>query len=133
MNPKQVLTLATARALSNGWQSNRYTPLPANFVAHVTENYDKGGWDIFIAKPHIFERISETWNAEDLLFDTDFAKALWGSQPFVLREIYTNPFANEGDTPDIIDAPQAWIAHLCKLAIMSADDRWEYIGREFGL
>lgn len=128
--PKELLNEAVRQALTNGWdifdaQRDKRAAWPPKDI-NVTESSDgRQGWDVFIPVPHIFEPISDRWEAEDLLFHIPFAKALWGEDKIIDVAIHTNPFAEEGDQQDVIRTTEAWKLHTKNLAI--SEGRWKYL------
>lgn len=128
MNPKLLLNKAVTQALANGWdifdaqRDKRATWPPSAENVTVTESSDgRQGWDLFIASPHIYEPIADRWDAEDLIFDHGFAKALWGTN--IVN--HTDKILPAGTLVEYEDYPQAWQYHLMLLAI--SDDRWAYL------
>lgn len=121
--PKELLNKAVRQALANGWdifdaQRNKRAAWPPKDI-NVTESSDgRQGWDVFIPVPHIFEPISDRWEAEDLLFHIPFAKALWGDWPQLMKDVVPKGVKSVTDIP-------AWQYRLQQLAI--TEDRWKYL------
>ncbi len=98
-NSQQILEKAIQKAMDNGWRS----PLPR---AEMLASYIDGGDDYYQLEP--------------LIYNHDFAKALWGEEP---------AYGWSGDVvpkkPDETAEP-LWQYHLQRMVI--ADDPIEYLG-----
>lgn len=77
----------------------------------------------------IRKAIANGWDSpfgsyNEVIFNHEFAKALFGMKKVVAERVPTNPFEEDPDTDILISRP-AWQYHLQQLAI--AEDRIEYL------
>lgn len=104
----KILDHAIQKATANGWKTEPlFAWIPADrrpLLAYWTEG-DK---------------------YKAVIYNHDFAKALWGEHLQVDVEIHTNPFAMEDDQPDVVRTTEAWKLHLRNMVI--AADPIQYLG-----
>lgn len=101
MNKQEILTKAIREAIANGWQATNWTT-----VMWLPKDYPK----------NIAESVIGMHRVNELIFNHDFAKALWGEKPILIREgskIYMDPRI------------PAWHSHLRAMVI--ADDPIKYL------
>lgn len=137
MTVKEILNKAVTQALANGWdifdaqRDKRATWPPSAENVTVTESSDgRQGWDLFIGSPHIYEPIADRWEAEDLLFNIPFAKALWGEpEKMDSWEAQHRGLANSGGkiSPGGFETTikKGWRERLQELAV--CEDRFKYL------
>lgn len=100
---QQILEKAIQKAIDGGWKEI------ANFKDHIRQ---------------YVELLESTGTEGALMFNHDFAKALWpGTDTVYQAEIYNSP--NDGDR-GFDDACTLWEYHLREMVI--ADDPIKYLG-----
>jgi hypothetical protein len=121
MTNEEMLIDLIKLAVENGFDiSNEWESLSSNvivpsgvssFLRWVTENGEQ------------YSTLIDTYGLETLLFDHDFARALWGEQGFggEFTGKYSNPVINKGG-----GAQRGWRYYLQQLAITPEQDRIEY-------
>lgn len=102
MTPQQILTKAIGKAIANGWEPNDGEHTTADFLN---------------IKPHEWKYAGMKQSIPWLIFDHDFAKALWNTPIFApAGELY---FATR-------DGKAEWQYHLVQMVV--AEDPIAYLG-----
>lgn len=129
--PQAILTKAIEKAIAGGWKPKE--PFQWDFYGYVHPKKKRVRQLIYIAECR-YSTEDEIWVGSDLveiapliLFDHDFAKALWG------RKLLAAHNKSEGSLVKISDPMQAdddllpaWAFHLQQMVI--ADDPIKYLG-----
>jgi hypothetical protein len=108
MSNEQILTAAIDKALDNGWQAT--------------------GWWLNVFRTYKYQNHLSEWSSPTdtvhvfaLIFDHDFAKALWGEEDILLE--YQLPPASHVTDRFIMES---WQYHLQRMVI--AEDPIKYLG-----
>jgi hypothetical protein len=109
MNNQEILIKAIEKAIANGCTNiGRLTVLPHDSLVIKDEAYT-GVWEV--SREGSYNELT----TEEIIFDHDFAKALWGDERLVIV----------GNT-DWRTWPLMWQQHLMQMVI--ADDPIKYLG-----
>jgi hypothetical protein len=124
----KVLANALNQAVTNGWYLNGVK------LTHASYDIERGSSLFFTIKTTGGE-ISETWNLYELIYDKDFAKAIWGNKEI---EVFTgfgyDPGLTDDDPGDEYNTYSnevAWKHHL--MHMVTADDPIEYLRANMGV
>jgi hypothetical protein len=118
MRSEDIVRQAVDKALKNGWRLN-------GFPDHTKFDVDFTGKDITFMKWE--EKLQDgpgwtaryKWDAYRLIFNHDFARALWGKSL-----VHNNYKGSEG--VDVVIHREAWQYHLQQMVI--AEDPIRYLG-----
>jgi hypothetical protein len=118
MTNQEILTKAIQKAIDSGWDDI----LPTETWRVVT---DRGlEVDIDTVSPYTGNRIGGRYNYMEIIFNHDFAKALWDKGKTVYRaEVIESPAEGEAGYDEYLEA---WEYHLQQMAI--ANDPINYLG-----
>lgn len=101
MTNQQIIEKAIHKAIDGGWSE------PNGNTLRVMEN-----GHLYIEMTDGIRAVGYQTNLERLIFNHDFAKALWGEQPAPLSHSF--------------DGDPLWMTNLCGMVI--ADDPIKYLG-----
>lgn len=102
MDEQQILERAITKAIEGGWNKD---------ILHLAVSDPSGMANIILI----------TQRTRDLIYDHDFAKALWGSNGTRLKIVEMNR-----KMTDDIDYMPMWEKHLMQMVI--SKDRLKYLG-----
>ncbi len=114
MDAKRILTRAIEKAIANGWKRSPMTDMPNYEVNIGTESIGILFTDLSKKLP----RTAYVLGSMELIFDHNFAKALWGDGK------YHTQFETSDDVTHIDKL--GWKDHLQQMVI--ADDPIVYLG-----
>lgn len=121
MSNEQILTKAIEKAQKNGWYSDSWHRIvPTDAVG--LELHEGGAMQLYRNGS-----VDET-HVNEVIYNHDFAKALWANEPSCLSEIHSSAFDNEGGeyTRTESQGLDGWQYHLQQMVI--ADDPIKYLG-----
>lgn len=127
MNHEEIMTKAIEEAIAGGWTPGWQDRRPiVRWGAQYAEDYDEGE-GVMISGYHAKSNASMWFfPLKELIFDHDFARALWGDTP--LRAYQWHAALSRDDTEDLLEsgAKENWQYHLQQMVI--ADDPIAYLG-----
>lgn len=115
MTHEQVLTKAIGKAVDNGWVGDLADTLYGFAVDDEVDLLDGDG------RRNVYHL-----NAQDFIFNHDFAKALWGEEPCYLEGGRWECRELRCDTKNLLQIPY-WKYQLTGMVM--ADDPIEYLGK----
>lgn len=119
LTDKQIVEKAVLRAIENGWKLRN--DKPKSFKGYSLEEYNGEDSEVYEVQLHhrSGHLIEYSFTAfEELIFNHDFAKALWGNKRVVMD---TRLFTVTGDTRLV-----SWEYHLMQMVI--SDEPIKYLG-----
>lgn len=117
MTNQEILTKAIDKAVAGGWK-------PFEYGAPTRVERWQGDHMVNIAIDFPLHKDSVDWvrELEGIIFNHDFAKALWGERRFPVGSHYDG---NSIETPITVDYKSTYLYHLQQMVI--ADDPIEYL------
>lgn len=123
MDPNPIVTKAVQLAISNGWRKDefrddkRFTWPPKTIrLVEDRDYYANTGWWVESNEYRsLYAQVCQSDDYEDLIYNHDFAKALWGENKIATMGLHT-----------VFNNLPAWAFHLTQMVI--ADDPIAYLG-----
>lgn len=120
MTNQETLEKAIQKAIEGGWHTRNFCTLKGNYKHPEDSEFH----DLFGSWHNI--------SPLDIIFNHDFAKALWGEKKIVISEVYAPAddedyyTFNDHNTPISQEVETAWQYHLQQMVI--AEDPIQYLG-----
>lgn len=123
MTHQQILEKAISKAIENGYGINAWKNFEKAWLQ--TDDY---GYEIRISKGKNEKSIGWFPSEYDIIFNHDFAKALWGEEEIVTYAGLGENFRGieTFDTTIDFETPKDWRTHIQAMVI--AEDPIEYLG-----
>lgn len=121
MNNQEILTKAIEKARENGWQPIGWR---SDMPVYVRQWQDNGMVEIGIYLQGHNNEIQWDRELEGIIFNHDFAKALWGHAHHYKCDYEPLP-TGSGDWAGMTDTISVWEFHLQQMVI--ADDPIKYL------
>ena len=109
MNDKEILEKAIQKAIDGGWDTTHFDTLKTSY-----KHPDESEFHDLLGAWHNISPL-------DVIFNHDFAKALWGEG--IIQSRVSDVFGSE---PDRVTRKRAWTYHLQAMVI--SDDPIKYLG-----
>lgn len=131
MNNQQILETAIQKAIEHGWKDCTEKPSYVKVTNYRYEDDFANGLRLITYMVSFPSGLGFTEKAStsEIIFDHDFAKALWATGQCVCgKEHYKGEVIvlNPGQTPIVHGRPQDWRYHLQQMVI--AEDPIKYLG-----
>lgn len=123
MNDEKILEKAIQIAIRNGWcdhMASTFKYKKGDYSAWDT--FDEDGW---FRRGH-YDEEDRSLSIADVIFNHDFAKALWGTGRPTNGQVWLENLWATGDNCDLQFDGELWQYHLQQMVI--ADDPIKYLG-----